>query len=241
MLADRAGRVQGGVLRLMERRRTELRAAMRALPDADAILALPRQRTDAAGARLAPSLKTGLDQRRLGLAALSRRLAAQSPHARIGRIAERLDALGGRLSRGLQQGQARQAERFAVLSARLMQAFASRTTLERQTLLRQRERLDIANRRLPAALAALSAARRERLAGRARLLGSFGHRAVLARGFALVRDETGHMLHSAHVAAGTALSIEFEDGKLSAVAGTGERRPSQRTKPKDSGGQTSLF
>jgi len=241
MLADRAGRVQGGVLRLMERRRTELRAAMRALPDADAILALPRQRTDAAGARLAPSLKTGLDRRRLALAALSRRLAAQSPQARMGRIAERLDGLGGRLGRALAQGQTRRAERITVLNARLSQALAGRMALEAQTLRRSREKLEVASRRLPAVMAAFLAARRERYEGRIRLLGSLGHRAVLARGFALVRDDDGHTLHSARIAPGTPLSIEFSDGKLRAISGEGERRPSHRVKPKDGGGQESLF
>ena len=78
---------------------------MRALPAGDAILALPRQRLDSAAARLPPSLAANVDRRWLRLAELSRRLAAQSPQARIGRIAERLDGLDGRLRRARFDGE----------------------------------------------------------------------------------------------------------------------------------------
>jgi exodeoxyribonuclease VII large subunit len=52
---------------------------------------------------------------------------------------------------------------------------------------------------------------------------------VLARGFALVRDASGGPVRSAAaVASGSALDIEFSDGRLAAVATSGAaatRRP----------------
>jgi exodeoxyribonuclease VII large subunit len=51
------------------------------------------------------------------------------------------------------------------------------------------------------------------------LLNAFSHRAVLARGFALVRDRDGRPLRqAAGIAAGTRLDIEFMDGRVRAQA-----------------------
>jgi exodeoxyribonuclease VII large subunit len=51
------------------------------------------------------------------------------------------------------------------------------------------------------------------------LLNAFSHRAVLARGFALVRDRDGRPLRqAAGVTAGMRLDIEFVDGRVRAQA-----------------------
>ena len=48
-------------------------------------------------------------------------------------------------------------------------------------------------------------------------------RGVLARGFALVRDEAGHPLHaSADVAPGARMSLEFSDGRVGVTADAGD-------------------
>ncbi len=239
-IGDRAARLRGGALRLHEKLRTELRAALRALPSGEGILALPRQRCDAAGARLAPALKTGFDRRRIGLAELSRRLAAQSPQARMWRLGERIEGLDGRLLRALQVAMQARKERFAGLSQRLERGLAARAALARQDLLRGHERLEGASLRLPTAMAKLIATRREQMESRHRLLGSLGHRAVLARGFALVRDAAGTPLASAHIPTGTAISIEFADGKVNAGVGEGAR-PGGTRKGNPADGQPSLF
>ncbi len=241
-LAGRAGRLRGGMLRLEQKLRTELRAALRALPAGDTILALPRQRADSASARLAPGLKMGIDRRRLHLAELSRRLATQSPQVRLGRISERLDGLEGRLHRALSVAQQNRRERFQALSQRLDRGLGTRTALARQDLVRQGEKLSGLADRLPLAFAALIIKRRERLEGHHRLLGSLGHRAVLARGFALVRNvATALPLHSSQIPTGTALSIEFSDGKVKAVTGEGARPSPSSRKASSEGGQESLF
>src|SRR6266702_7446025 len=52
------------------------------------------------------------------------------------------------------------------------------------------------------------------------LLSALSYRGVLARGFALVRDEAGHAVHAAaSVGPNAALSIEFADGRVAVTAG----------------------
>jgi exodeoxyribonuclease VII large subunit len=51
------------------------------------------------------------------------------------------------------------------------------------------------------------------------LLNALSYRGVLARGFALVRDEAGHPLHAAaDVASGARMSLEFADGRIGVTA-----------------------
>ena len=72
--------------------------------------------------------------------------------------------------------------------------------------------------------------RLERLRGQLsqadRLLTTLSHKAVLARGFALVKDADGAVIkQAAEVASGMALSLEFADGTADAVATSGTARP----------------
>ena len=98
-LADLDGRRRRAMLRLAERRRAELRALARALPSGEAILAMPRQRLDSALAALRARSREGFDARTLAIALLSRRLARQSPRARLASLRERQRGLAQRLAR----------------------------------------------------------------------------------------------------------------------------------------------
>jgi exodeoxyribonuclease VII large subunit len=70
------------------------------------------------------------------------------------------------------------------------------------------------------------AADRARLAAHAQLLGSLGYKNVLARGFALVRDDAGLPVRAATaVAAGQRLSLEFADGRVAVREGDGPASP----------------
>jgi exodeoxyribonuclease VII large subunit len=84
-----------------------------------------------------------------------------------------------------------------------------------------------------APLLALLRERRARLHGLSRQLETLSYNAVLARGFALVRDAAGEPLtRAADIAPGAALSIAFADGQVAAVAeGEAPRRrtPAKRT------------
>jgi len=81
----------------------------------------------------------------------------------------------------------------------------------------------------------------DRLEGLDRLLESLSYEQVLARGFALVRDAGGRpLLRAQAVEPGTALNIEFADGRVDAVAdgaAPARPKPARRTAPvsKDQG------
>jgi exonuclease VII large subunit len=82
----------------------------------------------------------------------------------------------------------------------------------------------------PAPLHALLRERRARLDGVARQLEALSYNAILARGFALVRDaEGGPLTRAADVAPGTRLSISFADGQVAATADDGGAK--KRGKP----------
>jgi exodeoxyribonuclease VII large subunit len=71
---------------------------------------------------------------------------------------------------------------------------------------------------------------RETLASRSRLLNTLSYKATLERGFAIVYDEKGQPLRKAEaISSGAALSLEFADGKIGAVA-VGDTPAPQKTK-----------
>ena len=78
-------------LRLLDRRRNDLRALSRALPQAENLLATPRQRQDRAAERLISALRGFLGARRLALAESSRLLARHAPQAELQRATGRLN------------------------------------------------------------------------------------------------------------------------------------------------------
>lgn len=74
--------------------------------------------------------------------------------------------------------------------------------------------------RADAAFAADLARRKALLIGQDRVLQSLSYRNVLRRGYALVRDETGQAVkQAADLPEGTAMTLEFSDGTVEAVAG----------------------
>jgi exodeoxyribonuclease VII large subunit len=78
------------------------------------------------------------------------------------------------------------------------------------------------------ALATLRQRLEARVAHSGQLLGALSYRGVLARGFALVRDEQGHAVHAAAAIGPAAhLTLEFADGRVGATADT-DRPPATR-------------
>jgi exodeoxyribonuclease VII large subunit len=210
----------GATLRLFDRRRSELRAAGRALPTPENLLAGPRQRLDLAAAKLGPALARNARAYEQRLAQLDRRLHVQSPAARLATLAVKLDSLGGRLVLARGNVVLRQRERIA----------------------RARDRLEAVAARAEAAFARLVQRRRDRLGGLWSLAASLGPQAVLARGYALVRDENGVLLRQAAAARpGMTLQVTLADGSFGAVVpGGAPPRPAPR-KSATSGGQGDLF
>ena len=110
-------------------------------------------------------------------------------------------------------------DRFAGLAIRLKASKFANAQAQRHTIARDRERAqrlaDRARRALATAMQHLQA----RVVHSGQLLTALSYRSVLTRGFALVRDEQGHPLHSAAAIGPSArLSLEFADGRVGATA-----------------------
>ncbi|MCV6601757.1 MAG: exodeoxyribonuclease VII large subunit [Cohaesibacter sp.] len=106
-LGDLHLRQSGAVMRMMERRRSDLRSASRALPQPKDLLALARQRFDMASSRLGQSLQAATLNHRNRLATSSVRLRPTLIANKITLHKERLQDRGDRLTRislrGLEQ------------------------------------------------------------------------------------------------------------------------------------------
>ncbi len=200
----------------------------------------------ALGNRKLACWQRGLEQRRKELYLLSRALPALDDLLAIPR--QRLDACAARLPRALianAQIHHTQLTRVAAkLSPRLL----------RHRITRCHEVTNALGERARRAERVLLERRAQRLRSAGQLLAAYSYRGVLARGFALVRDDGGHPLHSAAaVAQGARLSIEFADGRVGAVAdGEGgpeparpapkvESKPKSRGRAPGSSGQGTLF
>ena len=92
-------------------------------------------------------------------------------------------------------------------------------------VLQARQKLVELDRRARRGLTQLVARRKDRLAFETKLFASLNYRAVLARGFAVIRDDKGEPLrHAADVPSATQLVIEFVDGVIQA---TTQAKPKQ--------------
>lgn len=231
-LADLARRHAGAALRFLERKRGEWRAVSRALPSGEALLAVPRQRLDRAEGHLAAALRAGQDRRRIALARLAHRLAAQSPQARMARGTERLKSLGARLHRAGHVAQERRSRQLGHAGQRLASALAARAGLEKSRSAARRQRLELFHARMTGAIAAGLRRRTAEVRAAGQLLASLGYRNVLARGFALVRDGSGRPVRRASAVAGSArLDLEFADGHVGATADA-KPDPAEEQKPR---------
>ena len=216
-LADLAHRHIDAALRGLDRRRGELRSLLRALPQTDGIFALRRQQLDNFESRLDGVRSKACSRGHLGLARLSHRLAQQSPHAKMGRAAERLKALEQRLERCRTVGNDGRKQGLKHLAARLGGTRAARIRILRDAHVRLKGLAE----RMTHAWDARVAARRVDVCGLEKLLLSLGYPQVLARGFALVRDSDRKPLRrAAEVADGARLDIQFFDGHKTAIAAT---------------------
>ncbi|XUM22692.1 exodeoxyribonuclease VII large subunit [Bradyrhizobium oligotrophicum S58] len=253
-VASLARRVSVCWQRGQESRRNELRAAARALPGAGDLLAIPRQRLDSAAASLPRALKTNTHVHFRQFAAASAKLTLRVLHAQIAQSRHRLVASSERLSLSSRGQLHRRRERFEALDARFKASRQAYAQAKRQAIGRERDRTERlaerARRALLTQLQRLSA----RVGQNEKLLTALSYRSVLARGFALVRDEAGHPLHhAASIGPGAALSIEFADGKVAATAGADrplppaapkaprEAKPSAAKRTPDPADQGSLF
>lgn len=244
-VANLGGRLAAAPLRLLERRRGEFRALARLLPNADTLLATPRQRLDRAGERLPRALTANAVAHRVKYQAARARLSPAALRLRLERLNDRSETLGARLRQGLAGLVARRKDRLETVAGRLRTAHAANLRAGVAQLARRREQLTVLHQRGLRALSGELKARHRRLAAMDQVLRALSYRGVLARGYALVRDEQGRAVHAAaQVGSGMRLELEFADGRIGAVADGGSRAPEPKKAPRPDagrGGQPSLF
>lgn len=231
-VADLARRTRACWQRGHENRRNELRAAARALPAAGDLLAIPRQRLDSAGSSLPRGLKANTHAHFRRFTTASSKLTLRVLHGQISQADHRLTVCGERLGLSARSLLRQRRDRFAGLEVRLRASKLSNAQAQRNAIGRQRERThrlaERANRALVTLLQRLDA----RVENSGKLLSALSYRGVLARGFALVRDETGHPLHSADsVGPGARVEIEFADGRVGATADADRPAPVAKRAP----------
>ncbi|HUF86386.1 MAG TPA: exodeoxyribonuclease VII large subunit [Thermohalobaculum sp.] len=212
-VGDLAARGLHALGRLLEGRLERLGYVGRALPRPEQLIAERRQRLDIQVARL-PSKKELLQGHAI-----------------------RLERASHQLPGGLKERIRFERQRFATKSS----GFGAWLLKGRIKL--EASRLDSGLQRFLPLARRFSDSKREKLKGLARLLASLHYEQALRRGFAIVRDGGGAVLtRAAQVAPGTALELEFADGRARATA---EGKPPPARKPRrggrGGGAQGSLF
>ena len=241
-VADLGRRTHAYWQRAQESRRNELRAAARALPSAGDLLAIPRQRLDSAGASLPRGLKANTHAHFRRFTAASSKLTLRVLHGQISQADHRLTVCGERLGLSARSLLRQRRDRFAGLEVRLRASKLSNAQAQRNAIARQRERTHRLAERANRALVTLLQRLEARVENSGKLLSALSYRSVLARGFALVRDEAGHPVHAADsIGPNARIEIEFADGRVGATADADRPAPTTKrapTQPKQAAQET---
>jgi exodeoxyribonuclease VII large subunit len=229
-----------------EARRTELRAAIRALPTAEALFALPRQRLDHAAARLPRALTANAQLHHQQFSRVAGRLAPRVLQDRIARCADALRGLGERARRAETVSRQLRRERLAVAKLRLAAGLRANAQAQQARIERARERTLALAERAQRAIVMLLRQHDATVERTGQLLTALSYRGVLARGFAMVRDLVGTPLRTASaVPPGRTVEIEFADGHVRArsegVRPRTETPARSRSRRGGGEGQGSLF
>lgn len=240
-----ARRLDAALTRYLDGRRTEVRAAARALPQPRDLVAPARQRLDLASARLAHALAAAGHQHRARYERAAARLSLRSLARTLDDKRTRLDNAGRRTEAALERAIGRKRADFEALARRLSPDRLARSRDE------GRRRLEVAAGRLDRAFAETTRRRRHGLDLAAKLFDGLNYRSVLRRGYAIVRDGADQPLHgAASISPGMRLAIEFADGRIAATAGDGSPPPEPAATPvprkprgtaRGSSGQGDLF
>jgi exodeoxyribonuclease VII large subunit len=217
--------------RAHDHRRTELRAAARALPSAEMLLALPRQRLDAAADRLPRALIANAQAHHAAFSRVAARLTPHTLRTPILRNRERVQGLAARAAQCIRVHGERRRDRFAAAAARLAAGLRANAEAQAVRIARSRERIDGLGARAARAAATLIDRRKTRLERAGQLLDALSYHGVLARGFALVRAGDGRPVRTAAaVSPGMRIDVEFADGHVGATTdgATTDRAPTER-------------
>jgi exodeoxyribonuclease VII large subunit len=235
-----------------------LRAATAGLPRPADLVATQRQRLDHAASNLGAALRHSVQAQRVHLSRVEPRLVPQLLARRRLEMAERLGNLEMRSNAGLRKTVERarlthdpRAERLANAAVRLVER--KRALLDaigpklspnalRAELRHSRSQLAPLAANLLTSVTQAMADRRSALSQSSKLLLSLSYKNVLARGYAVIKDEAGNLVQDkAALSPGDAVAIEFADGAVGAtIAGSPVIKKKPRP-PSDGGTQESLF
>jgi exodeoxyribonuclease VII large subunit len=128
--ASLLARQRRAMARIMQERKLRLQSAGRALPKPDELLAIARQRLDAASQRLPASLKSNVQRHGLILARASGRMSPHALRNRLGEQRRRLPELMARSTRALKQTLASRQDRLSS-ETKLFQSLGYKSVLAR--------------------------------------------------------------------------------------------------------------
>jgi exodeoxyribonuclease VII large subunit len=207
--------------RAQESRRSELRAAARALPAAGELLAIPRQRLDGAASALPRGLIANTNAHHRRFTHVAAGLTLRVLRGQVAQAGQRLTVSGERMRLSVRALLRNRRDRYAGLEVRLKASKLSNAQAQRNVIARDRERALRLAERARRALAISMQRLGARVAHSGQLLAALSYRSVLTRGFALVRDEQGLPVHAAAgIGPGARLDLEFADGRVGATADT---------------------
>ena len=251
-------RQRQGARRIAGSARDRLRAASAGLPRPADLVSTQRQRLDHAASNLFAGLRHSVQDHRVRLSRIEPRLAPQLLVRRQSEFGERLGNLALRAEAGLSKVVDRSRLTYDPRAAKL--ATSARLLVERKRaqldaigpklsanalraeLRHGQTRLGPLGTRLYASMLQGLSLRGTALAQAGKLLDSLSYKSVLARGYAVIKDADGRLVHEREgLLPGTPIAIEFADGDVSAtISGS----PVIKRKPRpqsDKDTQESLF
>jgi len=161
--------------------------------------------------RMQAGMQRLVDERRIRLEGLARGLI--DPKRKLEEMGQRLDDWSERLPKALLNLARHRAAELAQISSRLGPALLMRRTAEQSRIERDTLRLEQAAARLQTAWPRLIAERESKLSQLGQLLESYSYQQVLKRGFALVRDKSGHAVTSSEqTKPGDHWTVQFAEG-----------------------------
>ncbi|MFT6509084.1 MAG: exodeoxyribonuclease VII large subunit [Parvibaculaceae bacterium] len=226
-MLDLERRLYGAQIRLLENTTNRLQALARALPSREDLFALPAQRLDHIGLRLAQSLRSTIEAKTTRFARLEGRMSPQPLRHNLERQRERVSYAGTRLAQGLSASTRAKQEQLSRLESKLSARPINMQIGQALTRLG-----DLQNRMAGGQKHHLEA-QAARLAQASRLLDSYSYQSVLQRGFALVRDEQGDPIRASQgLLKGQMLHLEFakEDRINVRVEEAGAAKPQPKAK-----------
>lgn len=207
-LDGQEGRLIHALGTAVAQRGQRLRDLARALPRVETLLDTPRQRLDVWGDRLPAALIRGVQLRRVALSEAGGALRPGMLRRMIDSDTRRLTGAADRMGGALQRRTRDDAKRLEGLAARLA------LRAPNDGIAARRAEMERSTARLSAAATHQISAWRQRIDALDRLRETLGYKATLERGYAVVRAD-GNLVTTAKAAkTGSALEIEFADGRL---------------------------